>query len=358
MKTIKHIALLPGIIIATFFLSLNLFAQVEAVTIPDEAERNYSRTFHNYDDTQQKTELIEQRWLDSGAWGNHRRKQYRYEDDGRTVVTLIQFWQNGRWNNATREVATYNADNDRTSRTREHWDGDGEWTPEQRDIYTYENTNQMSEWRSQLRTEAGNWFYNWRFTYSYTDDDLISGIMYEEWRQNSWQPVRQTTDSYNENNQRTERIIYESHRGRRTPEKAYVFEYDDESGLMIRQLTRRWDGNDWRNYEDELYDYDEESRLIQTEYRTFEENDTGRVVAREVYNYGDEEESKTERIREERSPDGSMEEVWRYVYIYDYRGYKTVKSFYVFQEDGWIEQNRTTFTYDIYGNCTSSVTQK
>lgn len=357
MKTFNLILYSTCIILLSGILIENVLAQVEALSIPDEAERNYSRIFQNYDDAQQKTEEIEQRWLESGAWGNHRRKTYEYEDDGGTVITRVQFWQNGRWNNASREVETYNGNNNLTSRTREQWSRQNEWIPEQRDVYTYDDEERKIEWQNQLRNDDDNWIYNWRFTYSYAEGDTITGITYEEWTRNGWDAMRQIEDEY-DNNKRTERIIYESQRGRRTPDKSYQYEYDEASGELTRQLTRRWTGNAWTDIEEELYSYDEEGRLIETEYRELQNGDTGQLIAREIVEYNDDENNTVERIRLEQTADGEIEEAWRYVYNYDFRGYNTVKSFYIFQDDGWIEQVRTTYTYDVYGNRTSIITQK
>jgi len=356
---IKHSSIyIPVIILLSSVLVTGAFAQVEALAIPDEADRNHKRTFYTYDDTQRKTEYVEQRWLAGGAWGNQRRQTFEHEDDGRTVVMLDQYWQGGIWNNANREISTYDTETNLTSRTREEWLGDGEWRPERRDIYTYDEDNRKTEWRSQLRTEDGNWYYTWRFTYAYDDEDYITEILFEEWSRNGWETVRRITDEYSDNRTRRERIIFESRRGSVNPVKAYRYEYNDTTGEMIRQITRQRSRDTWVDVTEERYTYDDEGRITETIFRDLRANAGGRTIAQETYNYQDEEEVKTERIRREQVDDGDLQEVWRYVYSYDFRGYKTTKSFSRFSEDAWVEAERTTYTYDIYGNVTSSVTQQ
>lgn len=330
----------------------NAEAQVRAITIPDEAERNHLRAFFSYDDTQRKTEMIEQRWLETGAWSNDRRHTYSRENDGRTLITVMQYWENGTWNNATREMETFDSDNDRTSRTRDIWQTRGVWTHEQRDIFTYNDNGQKIEWRSQLRDEGGNWYYNWRFTYSYNDDGNIVEETFQNWNRSRWEIETRITNSYNDEGEKTDRIIYKP-RGRSLEEnQAIRYEYNNEHGLAEKLSVQRWTGSSWQDVTTEQYEYDDEGRLIKTEYYA------GNILtARDIYVYDDEEKT-TRRIREERQPNGSVREEWQYIYTYDFRGYMSSRSYLEYRAGAWIEQYRTNYSYDIYGNRTLSITQQ
>ncbi len=340
------------VILTFFIISGNVDAQVRAIPIPDEVERNHTRTFFSYDDTQRKSEVIEQRWLETGAWSNHRRHTYSYDNNGRTRVTIMQFWQNGRWNNATRETEAYNTDNNLTSRIFENLRDVNEWVPEQRDIYTYNDETQITEWRTQLRDDDGNWYYNWRFTYSYDEAGNISEETFQNWHGNRWELVRRITNGYNEDGKRIERVIYETRGGSLVQNKVYRYAYDEEHGLMIRLTAQRWTGSSWQDIATEQYEYDDEGRLIEVGY--YEDD---RLRARDIYNYDDEERT-TQRIREQRQQDGELSEEWQYIYTFDFRGYKSSKSYLTWEAGAWVEQYRTNFSYDIYGNRTLSVIQK
>jgi len=330
-------------------------AQVRAVPIPDEAERNHLRTSNTYDDAQRLSEVIEQEWLVTGAWGNHRRFVYTYTDEGRTVRQVAQFWEDGMWNLATRETKTYRTERELTSRTRERRADTDEWVPEKREIYVYNENNQLTELQTQKRADNNSWQYDWRFIYIYDDSDNIIEKTFEKWGRNGWEVASRIIEEFDADGNRTERVIYEMRDGRLSREKAFL--YDNDGDKMIRQTMRRWTGTSWQNIEEERYEYDNEDRLLNVEYYEYHENNDSILVAKDVYNY-DDEETVIERIREHRQPDGSLQEDWKYVEKYDYRGYRVSKSYHEWQNGRWVEQHRTTYTYDIYGNKTSSLTQR
>jgi hypothetical protein len=344
-------------LLALLTLTLQVHTQVRVITIPDETERNHTRLFRNYDQDQRLSEQLEQQWLDTGAWANYRRSLFRYEDDGRTLIEISHYWRGGIWHNSTRKTETFDAQGNITSRTRELWTDDNQWVPYQRDIFTYNTNNEQTEWRSQSRTDDANWYYDWRFTYTYSEDGNILEETLQEWNRNEWILARRMTHSYNENKQRTETVLYES-RGRvLAPDLAYLYSYDDENGSMTRLTTRKWTGNAWEVNKDEFYEYDEDGRLYRTTYYEYREPDDGILIARDTYNF-DDEEHITERIHERRQQDGTIREEWRYIYTSDFRGYKVSKSYHLWQEEAWVEQYRTAYTYDVYGNLTSSLTQQ
>lgn len=353
-KTILYILFLLPVL---GFLHNPVCGQVRAITIPNEAERNHLRLFFSYDESQRLTEKIEQKWVAIGAWSNHRRYTHAYEAESRRVTIVMQYWQNGRWNNATRDIELYDTEDNLISRTREIWDETDEWVPEQRDIFTYTNDNRLTESRSQRRSGNGTWYYSHRFTYSYDDNGYVIDETYHQWSRNRWNIIYQITNEYTETGLRTERITYDM-RGRRfIRDKAYRYEYDGETNNMMLQTTRRWTGGSWEDVKEERYQYDDENRLLRIEYYDFSPGGIARLIALDSYIY-DEAEGSAERIRERRQPDGTMRGEWRYIYLYDSRGYKISESYHVWQAGAWVEQYRTTSTYDIYGNKTVSLTQR
>jgi hypothetical protein len=344
-------------LLALLTLTVQVRTQVHVITIPDETERNHTRLFRNYDQDQRLSEHLEQQWLETGAWANYRRSSFRYEDDGRTLIETSQYWRGGVWHNSTRKTETFDADGNITSRTRERWNDDSQWIPYQRDIFTYDTNNEKTEWRSQSRTDDANWYYDWRFTYTYSGDGDILEETLQEWNRNEWIIARRITHSYNENRQRIETVIYEPHGRALSPDLAYLYSYEEESSSMMRLTTRRWTGTAWEDSRDEFYEYDEEGRLNRITYYDYLEPGDGILIARDTYTF-DDEEHITERIHERRQRDGTIREEWRYIYTSDFRGYKVSKSYHVWREGAWVEQYRTAYTYNVYGNLTSSLTQQ
>jgi len=344
------------ILLFLFFIFFNSSdAQVQAVPIPDEAERNHLRTFNTFDDAQRLTEVIEQEWLITGAWGNHRRFVYTYADEGRTVRQVAQFWEDGMWNLATRETKTYGSEGELTSRIRERRSETDEWMPDKREIYVYDQNNRLTEWQIQKRTDDDTWEYDHRFVYIYDDLDNITEKTFERWGRNGWEVSSRIIEEFDGNRNRTGRIIYLMRDGRLMREKSFAFEISDDK--MTRQTMRLWTGDSWQNIEEEQYKYGENGKLLHVEYYEYNENNDSVLVAKDVYNY-DDEEMIVERIRENRQQDGAFQEEWKYAEKYDYRGYKISKSYHEWQDGRWVERHRTTYTFDIYGNKTSSLIQR
>lgn len=349
MKTLLYLAIS---VFACCALCVYANAQAQTVPIPDEGARNYQRTFTNYDDAQRVAEIIQQEWLITGAWANTHRTLYTYTDEGRTIRRVLQFWEDGMWNLATHETETYNINNELSSHTFERWGEGNDWIPERRESFTYEN-NRKTRLVSQVWSGKKSWEYEWQFNFLYDDQGNLTDISYDIWTRNGWMIHRQITDEYTDG-KKTERIIYEMKGRSLTPAQAFEYFYDEDNGRQIRQITRRWTGTTWQDSEEEKYEYDGKGRLIKIEYINPANN---LITARDLYTY-DDEQNTVERIRENRFPDGALREDWRYVEKVDFRGYKTTKSYFSMENERWIEQYRQSFGYDIYGNLTSTLTQR
>jgi hypothetical protein len=346
-------------LVTTIWLACNLMsgiaeAQVQALTIPDERERNDMRTHSTFGEDQKLLEHIVQRWLEGRAWGNQRRHVYTREDDDRTVIQTILAWEGGSWTNAAREIETYDANNNLTSRTHEIWDQS--WVPKLRDVYMYNELQRMTEWRNQVRTEDGTWNHHWRFTFLYNQNGDLTERTYQEWVNNRWNVVRRATQRFNNAGNPVEKTVYQFRSRDLVPDVSYLYVYDEEERLT--ELAKRgWTGAAWQNIEAEQYAYDDAGELAVIEYIETSPGNERVLRARDRY-ISTAESDTSYRIRETRNDAGEMEETWQYLYIRDFRGNNVGKSFMVRREDAWVEQYRTIFTYDLYGNQTSSVTQR
>lgn len=347
MKTLFYLTIS---FLACCVLCVYADAQAQTVPIPDDGSRNDQRTFTNYDDAQRIAEVIQQEWLITGAWANTQRTLYTYTDEGRTIRRVLQFWEDGMWNLTTRETETYNINNELSSLMFERWGEENDWVPERRESFTYEN-NQRTRWVSQVWSGKNGWEYEWQFNFFYDEQETLIDISFDTWTRNGWVIHRQITNEYTDG-RKIERIIYEMRRRSLTPVQAFEYLYDEDSGKRINQITRSWIGTTWQDIEEERYEYDEEGRLIKTEYLNPVNN---LITARDLYTF-DDEQNTAERIRENRFPDGALREDWRYVERIDFRGYKTTKSYFTWQNGRWVEQYRQSFGYDIYGNLTSTTT--
>jgi hypothetical protein len=349
MRTLLYLIIT---ILAPSIFYLCADAQVQTVPIPDEGARNSERTFINYDGTQRIAEVIQQEWLITGAWANSQRTLHTYTDEGRTIRRVLQYWEDGMWNLATRETETHNINNELTTHAFERWGAENDWVPERRESFTYEN-NLRTQWVSQTWSAKNGWQYEWQFNFFNDEQENLIDVSFDIWTRSGWIINRRITDEYIDGKQH-ERIIYEMIGRSLTPAQAFEYQYDEESGKRIRQIMRLWTGTTWRDSEEERYEYDEEGRLTKIEYLNPANN---QIIARDIYTY-DDEQNTSERVRENRLPDGTLREDWRYVEALDFRGYRTTKSYFTWQNGRWIEQYRQTFGYDIYGNLTSTTTQR
>jgi hypothetical protein len=350
------VSIILGVALLAMLWQDRLDAQIQSITIPDETERNESRTFTAYDVHDEITEHTRQRWIEPGAWSNFRKHIFTREDEGYNVIETVQYWADGSWRNATREIVTYDSNRNKTSQTREQWvDPDG-WTPEVRDIFTYDQENRRNEWREQLRSDDGNWYNNWRFTYSYDEAGNVTEESFQEWVSNRWTVSNRVVHQYDNEGNRTERVFYTARRRSVEPDIMNRYEYGDGTG-MTRQLRRTWTGNAWLDVTVEEYEYNENDLLSVIQYADVQGGGAQLITARDSLSY-DEEGRLIARLRQERSPGGRFVNVSQHRYTYDFRGFRSTASMLVWRDERWVEVERTSYTYDVNGNQTSSLTQR
>ena len=205
---------------------------------------DYYMLSYEYDFAGNVLEIVAKSALETGVMQNAARASYTYDDFELSEI-VYQEWEDGDWENDTKEVYTYNGD----VTTVLYWDWNGNnWASDE--LYTYTRTGNTIELVMQYM-QGGAWQNDERQVFTLDFNERVIEILDQDWEGTSWVNDELTTYNY-------EGDVFPSKTVKAWNGSSWVdhqkFEYTyDGNGNAVTGLSLQFGGgNDWLSHDSDI----------------------------------------------------------------------------------------------------------
>lgn len=252
--------------------------------------------------------LIELTLWDQSGWVNHSRKLYTYDDAGLVTVDLEQYWYTSYWGDGPRHVMKYDAAGFLVDNVFQGWNGNT-WSNYERRTYQYNTSHQLLEW-IEFR-----WYMDWVFDRRHTNTfDAQQHV------------IKQLVEVY-----LADSVLI--------PEYQILYTYAPD-GLLVSQVTQRFQMDQWQDESQLLYVYDEHQHRIILRQQLLNEEEEWEDSWQRLYSYDDLDQLITYEVQ---SKDTSA---WRpnnrHVYTYDDQQH-LISDTYQWWANKWVNRDSTHY---------------
>lgn len=236
---------------------------------------------------------------DSNNLINEERTSYTYDSNGNLTRKLFESWEKYQeiWINSYQYIFNFDNNSNKIFQLWQYWN-DSAWKDIDKYNYTYDNKNNI-------------------LTENYEKFDNLSNL---------WVGQYFATNSYNGNNKLTCKLNDKWINGIRVPDLKTDYEYN-EFGNIILKTTDYWLDNNWEHYTKTTYNYDDSNNLIIENKESWYNNEwKNSTICYCTYN-------STNKLH-------------------------TISYAYWISTLGWINTQKTTYTYDISGNTINKLVEQ
>lgn len=205
---------------------------------------DYYMLSYEYDFAGNVLEIVAKSALETGVMQNAARASYTYDDFELSEI-VYQEWEDGDWENDTKEVYTYNGD----VTTVLYWEWNGNnWASDE--LYTYTRTGNTIELVMQYM-QGGAWQNDERQVFTLDFNERVTEILDQDWEGTSWVNDELTTYNY-------EGDVFPSKTVKAWNGSSWVdhqkFEYTyDGNGNAVTGLSLQFGGgNDWLSHDSDI----------------------------------------------------------------------------------------------------------
>lgn len=194
-------------------------------------------------------------------------KSNKVLENGFNVTEVLQqIWENGNWNNVTRDSYSIDSNNVFYLLTTETWDSTA-WVNELQTWFTYDENDNATEEITKI-WDGGDWVNSERLLNEYDGNQNTILETYQSWGGSDWINFEKTKYTYN-NNLLTEEL-YQSWNGS-VWENVERYQYIFAGNNLTEELYQTWQGS-WLNSTLDLHTYDGNNNEIESESKICDNN--------------------------------------------------------------------------------------
>ncbi len=166
---------------------------------PGEALVNDQQWLHTYDDDEQLLLSVLQAW-DGGSWEDLRRRTYAYNANGQLIEQVAQVWAANDWRNLQRRSMSYDPMHfGMTVALGQQWSPEEQsWVNVQRMTYTYNAQNNWSSEVTQVWDQDNEaWVSDHRQLFTMGPQGQFEGRVRQVWEDDQWRSQFRGAQTFN-----------------------------------------------------------------------------------------------------------------------------------------------------------------
>lgn len=294
--------------------------------------------------------------FENGSWNNSSKQILSYTTSGKVTNDTRQFWQNNQWKNSNRSVYDFDANDNQLTFLQQAWDSaTAAWKLSGfQQYYTYNINNKKTK---QIQVSISNGIVNdsTRQTFSYDAGGNELSLLREGWTSSNptWRNIQKLVYFYNANNQKDSSYNLIWNPGTTAFDTVYkdAFVYD-AAGNQIENGSYQNSGNLWIPKTKGVYTYDaNNNNTFQGGYTWIGLTSTWRADNEQTVAYNSNNQVTNGINKSYDFASSTLLYNYRYTYSYDANDNLTLKMFDNYTANNWQYNNRTEF----FNSCGNSV---
>jgi len=267
---------------------------------------------------------------------------YKYNSHGLLTEDNNQYWENNSWKNDGSNIYTYTYDSNNNVLTK--LIGNSSLL-----VYSYDsNNNMLTELRQNWQNNS--WVNISQTSYTYDSNNNLLTNLQQNWQNDSWVNISLTTYTYDSNNNKLSDLSQNWQNNSWVNNNLYTFTYDVNRNLLT-ELFQTGSNNSWKDFSLHTYTYDSNNSML-TELLQMRENDSWRNGNLRTFTYDSNNNLLTDLYHS--WSNDSWQSFLLFTYTYD--SYNNMLSWLrqYLVNDSWQNYTQCLMTYDENGNGASA----